>query len=146
MNSHINIIFAAYILSAMFQVNFKDIVAVISLVLLIIKAVRYKDIAFLFIVGNFISRSSFKSNCLAKFTASVFTLQVSLSRIVDVDDFGFLGISSVDNCSIYTWISWNEAIWTYRYNTINLWCISFVLRNNNLSSFSWVVIVIRIWD
>ena len=40
-NSHINIMVTTYILSAMLQVNIENIVAVISLVLLIIKAVRY---------------------------------------------------------------------------------------------------------
>ena len=71
-------------------------------------------------------------------------LQGLARLVVDVRNRCLLGVGRVDNLSIFTWISWNEAIWTYRY-TINLWCISFVLRNNNLSGFSRVIRVIRIW-
>ena len=82
---------------AMFQVNFKAIGLVISLIRLIIKVVRYIDIALLFIVCNFSSWSSCKSNCLTKFTASIFTIQFSLSRIIDVGNLGCLIISNVSN-------------------------------------------------
>ena len=82
-------------------------------------------------------------------------LQGLACLVVDVRNRCLLGVWGVDNISIFTWIiSWHEAIWTYRYTwneaiwtyrfTINLWCISFVLRNNNLSGFSWVILVIRI--
>ena len=70
-------------------------------------------------------------------------LQSLAGLVIDVRNRSLLGVWGVDNISIFTWISWNEAIWTYRY-TINRWCISFILRNNNLSGFSRVSRVIRI--
>ena len=70
-------------------------------------------------------------------------LQGLARLVVDVRNRCLLGVWGVDNISIFTWISWNEAIWTYRY-TINLWGISFIFRNNNLSGFSWGIRVIRI--
>ena len=73
-NSHINIIIATYFLSVMNKVNMKNIFAVISLILIAIKVIWNQFIALLFILGNFIGRSSFKSNCLTKFTTSVFTI------------------------------------------------------------------------
>ena len=78
-----------------------------------------------------------------RYAVQIVDLQGLPSLVVNVSYASLLLVGSVDNYSIFTWIIWNEAIWTYRY-TFNLWCISFVLRNNNLSSFSRVIRVIRI--
>ena len=78
-----------------------------------------------------------------RYAVQIVDLQGLPGLVVNVGYASLLGVGSVDNFSIFTWMSWDEAIWTYRY-TINLWCISFVLRNNNLSSFSRVIRVIRI--
>ena len=67
-------------------------------------------------------------------------LQGRARLVIDVRNRSLLGVWGVDNFSIFTWISWNEAIWTYRYTIItNLWGISFIFRNNNLSGFSRVI-------
>ena len=107
--------------SAMLKVNFKDIVTVNSLVRLIIKVVRYEDIALLFIVCNFISRSSYKSNCLTKFTASIFTIQFSLSRIINVGNLGCLRISTV----MYGYINIRIAkVNGFTFCSLNIRCVT----------------------
>ena len=123
--------------SAMLKVNFKDIVTVNSLVRLIIKVVRYEDIAFLFVVFNFSSWSSCKSNCLTKFTASIFTIQFSLSRIIDVGNLGCLGISSVRYCNFNIFITKLESLLLY---FILIRCIaSNTWRNYTIDGLSIII-------
>ena len=96
------------------EVNFKDIVTVNSLVRLIIKVVRYEDIAFLFVVFNFSSWSSCKRNCLTKFTDGGLAIQVILSCIVNVGNLGYLRISMVCYCNFNILIAKLEGLFFNR--------------------------------
>ena len=114
-NSKAGWMLSTYLLSVMGQVNIEDIFTVISLILIVIKVIWNQLIALLFIAVNFISRSSFKSNCLTKFTDGGLAIQVILSCIVNVGNLGYLRISMVCYCNFNILIAKLEGLFFNRW-------------------------------
>ena len=120
-NSKAGWMLSTYLLSVMGQVNIEDIFTVISLILIVIKVIWNQLIALLFIVGNFIGRSSFKSNCLTKFTDGGLAIQVILSCIVNVGNLGCLRISTV----MYGYINIRIAkVNGFTFCSLNIRCVT----------------------
>ena len=75
----------------------------------------------LFIVGNFITRSSCKRNCLTKFTVGIFAIQSILSCIVNVSNLGCLCISMVCYCNFNVLIA---KVNDFAFCSLNISCVT----------------------